>query len=64
MNEHNENNLDVNQTQIASGIDVVKKKKPVAIFALGGGLLLVIAAIISYLFIPSLKNTVNMMVMK
>ena len=64
MSEYNENNFDVNQTQIASGIDVVKKKKPVAIFALGGGLLLVIAAIISYLFIPSLKNTVNMMVMK
>ena len=33
-------------------------------FAVGGVLLLAIAGFISYLLIPSLKNTINMMVMK
>jgi|BioPla2DNA2_1021312.scaffolds.fasta_scaffold11785_3 hypothetical protein len=64
MSEYNENNFDASQTEVASGAEVAKRKKPIALFAVGGVLLLAIAGFISYLLIPSLKNTINMMVMK
>ncbi len=64
MSEYNNNNFDVNQTQVAFGTEVAKKKKPIALFAVGGVLLLAIAAVLSYLLIPSFKNTIKMTVMK
>ena len=64
MSEYNNNNFDVNQTQVASGTEVAKKKKPIALFAVGGVLLLAIAAVLSYLLIPSFKNTIKMTIMK
>ncbi|NLK71249.1 MAG: hypothetical protein GX286_07445, partial [Clostridiales bacterium] len=49
MSEYNENNFDASQTEVASGAEVAKRKKPIALFAVGGVLLLAIAGFISYL---------------
>lgn len=58
------NNLNGGLQEIASGADSVKKKKPIAIIIAAAVLVIVLAGILLYAFVPAVKNSVKLALMK